>query len=188
MDVDKSSKQADRQACRQAGPRQTGKKEGRQVVGLVSNTAVAAGSNSSTAVAAGSNSSNTAVAANFRFIIETRLYSAQFCFLLLKSLCGRACAVSMLYHFGKRFVFILLVLTGACLSSCFNMRSCHAVTSSSISDWLTEKVLKSCAKSNKNSSSLKLFKQRFEVEVWVVFLILLLIFLEKHIGKWSLIE
>ena len=50
MDVDKSSKQADRQACRQAGPRQTGRKEGRQVVGLVSNTAVAA------------------VAANFRFI------------------------------------------------------------------------------------------------------------------------
>ena len=70
MDVDKSSKQADRQACRQAGPRQTGRKEGRQVVGLVSNTAVAAGSNSSnTAVAAGSNSSNTAVAANFRFIM-----------------------------------------------------------------------------------------------------------------------
>ena len=61
MDVDKSSKQADRQACRQAGPRQTGRKKGRQVVGLVSNTAVAAGSNSSnTAVAA--------VAANFRFI------------------------------------------------------------------------------------------------------------------------
>ena len=88
MDVDKSSKQADRQACRQAGPRQTGRKEGRQVVGLVSNTAIAAGSNSSntaiaagsnssnTAVAAGSNSSNTAVAAvaaNFRFINKTLL-------------------------------------------------------------------------------------------------------------------
>ena len=69
MDVDKSSKQADRQACRPAGPRQTGRKEGRQAVSLVSNTAVAASSN--TAVAAGSNSSNTAVAAvaaNFRFI------------------------------------------------------------------------------------------------------------------------
>ena len=61
MDVDKSSKQADRQACRQAGPRQRGRKEGRQAVSLGSNTAVAAGSNSS----------NTAVgdvAANFRFI------------------------------------------------------------------------------------------------------------------------
>ena len=61
MDVDKSSKQADRQACRQAGPRQTGRKEGRQAVSLVSNTAVAAGSNSS----------NTAVAANFRFSNST---------------------------------------------------------------------------------------------------------------------
>ena len=94
----------------------------------------------------------------------------------------------MLYHFGKRLGFIRLVLTGACLSSCFNMRSYHAVTSSSISGWPTEKVLKSCAKSDENSSSLKFLKQRNEIEVWIVFLILLLIFLEKHIGKWSLIE
>ena len=76
MDVDKSSKQADIQAYRQAGPRQTGRKEGRRAVSLVSNTAVAAGSSSSnTAVAAGSNSSNTAVAAvaaNSRFIGQTR--------------------------------------------------------------------------------------------------------------------
>ena len=68
------------------------------------------------------------------------------------------------------------------------MRSYHAVTSSSISDWLTEKVSKSCAKSDKNSSSLKFLKQRYKVGVLVVFLILLLTFLEKHIGKWSLIE
>ena len=42
MVLDKSGKQADRHACRQAGPRQTGRKEERQAASLVSIAAVAA--------------------------------------------------------------------------------------------------------------------------------------------------